>query len=342
MIFCCPIFLHAISEASCIFLLIEPGSRAGGMANAFVAQVDDALAGYWNPGAMAFNRMNQFYLMHTNWFGDVPGLDDIYLEYFGWNNYFESLEGNLGFHMIYLTYGEQEKRDHQNRFLGTFTSFELALAATYAYQWSDNLGLGGTFKFIYSDLAPEGQGQTEQGIKGRGMSFAFDLGLKKKNFFVDKLDFGFNLQNIGPDITYINEAQTDPLPMNFRVGLSYRLVESEYSKFTINGDMNKLLANDDFVLKRLATAWYDDGGLFSTRELESMIFSTGAEFLYWDLLAMRAGFIYDKAGSIIGPSFGAGFQYTFTNKYRASFDFAFQQGGELVDYNKTFSVGLQF
>lgn len=337
-----PVLMFAVSEAAVIFLLIEPGSRPGGMGQAYVAQVDDGLAGYWNPGAMAFNRKTQFSLMHSNWLGDVDGIDDMYIEYLGWNQYFQDLSGNLGFHVIYLTYGKQERRDDNNQELGTFNSYELALAASYAYQYSEKLGLGLTFKFIISDLAPEGTGASESGVKGRGISYAFDFGLKRKSFLLDKLDLGLNLQNVGPNITFVNEEQADPLPMNFRFGLSYRLLESEYSTFTVNGDMNKLLANDDGVLKRLFTAWYDDGGFMSKQERESTIFNIGAEYTYWSLLSLRGGYIYDKAGSIIGPSFGAGIQYTFANRYKASFDFAMQQGGELVDYNKTFSVGLEF
>jgi len=334
-----PVCIFAVSEASCLFLLIEPSSRSGGMGQAHVAQVDDGFAGYWNPGAMAFNRKNQFAGMHTNWFSDVPGLDDIYLEYLGWNNYVQDLNGNLGFHVIYLTYGTQERTDMAGKHLGTFSSYEVAIATSYAYQVNENLGVGLTFKFILSDLSPEGTGPTESGVKGRGISYAFDLGLLKKNLFIPKFDLGLNLQNIGPNITYINEAQTDALPMNLRLGVSYRVWETEYYKFTVNGDMNKLLANDDFVLARLVTAWYDDGGW---QELNSTIFSIGGEFLYWNLLSGRAGFIYDKAGSIIGPSFGLGITYTFYQKYKLNFDFAMQQGGEMVDYNKTFSLSVDF
>jgi len=336
-LFVLPMCLHSVSEAGVIFLLIEPGSRPGGMGQAHVAQVDDGFAGYWNPGAMAFNRRNQFALMHTNWFGDI--FDDIYYEYLGWNNYIPDLGGNLGFHAIFLTYGTQDHTNDLGDWLGTFSSYEIALATTYSYQVSNNLGVGITFKFIMSDLAPEGQGSD---TKGRGISYAFDLGLKRRDLFIPRLDLGFNLQNIGPNITYIDDEQSDPLPMNLRFGLSYRAHESEYNRFTINGDFNKLLANDDFVLQRLVTAWYDDGGFMSKREIDSMIFGIGAEYTYWNLLSMRGGWIHDQAGSIKGPSFGAGIQYTFNNRYLVFFDFAMQQAGELTDYNRTFTLGLEF
>lgn len=364
--------LYPVSEAGVIFLLIEPGSRPGGMGHAYVAQVDDGFAGYWNPGAMAFNRKTQIAGMHTNWLGEV--FDDIYLEYLAWNQYIEDI-GNIGAHVMFLTYGEQDRMDEQGQFLGTFSSYELAVATTYANQIRPNLGMGLTFKFILSDLAPEGTGQTEIGVKGRGISYAFDFGIKSKGVDVgqilvspyngalalyngiasltginranysrlsipfDKLDFGLNLQNVGPDITYIDDAQADPLPMNLRMGFSYRAIESEYSKFTINTDMNKVLANRDPFYQRIVTAWLDDS--FS-RELESAVYSIGAEYTYFDLLSLRGGYIYDKIGDIVGPSFGAGIQYTFAQRYNVRFDFAMQQGGELVDYNQTFSLGLEF
>jgi hypothetical protein len=363
---------YAVSEAGVIFLLIEPGSRPGGMGHAYVAQVDDAMAGYWNPGAMAFNRKTQFAGMHTNWLGDV--FDDIYIEHLAWNQYFEDI-GNIGAHVMFLTYGKQDRMDEDGQYLGEFSSYELAVAATYAEQVSQSLGLGLNFKFILSDLAPEGTGQTEVGVKGRGISYAFDLGMKSQgvdfgqvivspynglaaiyngmgkligyrpigysrfSIPVDKLDFGLNLQNVGPNIVYIDDAQSDPLPMNWRMGFSYRAIESKYSKLTLNADMNKLLANSDPFYQRIVTAWYDDT---TEEEIDSTIFNVGAEYTYYNLLSLRGGYIYDKSGDIIGPSFGAGIQYTFSKKYKLCFDFAMQQGGGLVDYNKTFSLGLEF
>jgi len=338
-----PTLIFAVSEAACIFLLIEPSSRSGGMGQAHVAQSDDGFSGYWNPGAMAFNKKRQAAWMHTNWLGKVDGIDDMYIEYLGWHTHSPSLEGNVGFHFIYLTYGSQDQTDYNGQFLRTFTSYELAFAVSYATQLSEKLGLGGSFKFIFSNLSPVGTGRTD-GPKGQGMSYAFDFGLKYKDMlWINGLDLGVNLQNIGPDITFIDDAQSDPLPMNLRAGFSFRFHDAigfdpAFYQLTANADMNKLLANNDFVLARLVTAWTDDT---TRQEIDSTIFSIGGEFLYWELLAIRGGYIYDKAGSIIGPSFGAGIQYSFSG-YKLSFDVAYQQGGELTPYNITYSLGMEF
>ena len=364
-----PFTLSAVSEAGTIFLLIQPGSKPGAMGDAFVAQSDDGFAGYWNTGAEAFNKKTQIGWMHSNWFGDVKEINDIYLEYVGFNKYYEGI-GNLGFNIDYLTYGSQDRTNENGDIIDTFSSYEMAVAANYAFQTSAKTGVGIAFKYIVSDLAPEGTGATEQTSKGKGMSFAFDFGVKHKgvNFGqilvspyngiislynlvagnpieyskfsipVDNLDFGLNLQNIGPDITYINDDQKDPLPMNMVLGFSYKAFESKMSRFTINADINKLLANNDPVYKRLITAWTDDSAKY---ELDSTIFNVGAEYTYLNLLSLRSGYVYDKAGSIQGASFGAGIQYKITN-YMLKIDFAMQPAGDLTDYNKTFSLALEF
>jgi type IX secretion system protein PorV len=387
-----PISIHAVSNAAVIFLLIEPSSRASAMGQAYTAQVDDGFAGYWNPGAMAFNRKTQLASMYSKWLAEI--FDDIYYFHLAGNRYYDDI-GNLGINLTYMSYGEQERTNAAGDPLGTFRSFDFSAGTTYSYQANERLGLGITFKFIWSRLADEGQGNTEITTKGEGISYAFDLGLKHKgldfgqilvspyngvlalyNGFaslagtpaaqysrfsipVDQLDFGFNFQNIGPNITYINESQSDPLPMNWRMGFSYRAMEEDYSNLTFNFDMSKVLANDDPVFKRIITAWTDD---FNTRvdedgneiddfssiknfansiEFKEIIWNWGVEYVYMDLLALRGGYILDRAGEIDGFSFGAGIHYTF-NDYLVNFDYAFQPGGELTDYNQTLSVKVEF
>ncbi|MCD6176451.1 MAG: PorV/PorQ family protein [Candidatus Cloacimonetes bacterium] len=379
-----PIAANAISEAAVIFLLIEPSARTGGMGQAYVAQTDDAFAGYWNPGAMAFNRKKQFASMFSNWWGQI--FSDMYYFHLAGNNYIEDL-GNVGFAATYMTYGKQDHLDEDNNLLSTFESYDLSVAATYGYQVSQKTGIGIAFKFIVSDLAPEGTGSSEIGVKGRGMSYAFDLGLKQKgvdfgqilvspyngvlslyngiaslggftkanlsdySILVEKLDFGFNFQNIGPNITYINESQSDPLPMNLRMGFSFRALESKYNKFCINADMNKMLANDDPVYKRIFTSWTDDfeDGDFdsitnfnNSTEIREIIWGVGAEYTYLNLLSLRSGYLLDRAGDIKGFSFGAGVNYTFNKTYLVNIDYAFQPGGDLQDYNQTLSLKLEF
>ena len=347
-----PASSFAVSNAAVIFLTIEPVSRSGAMGHAYVAHADDAFAGWWNPARLAFNRKTQIGGMHSNWFGEV--FNDMYYDYFAMNKYVEDV-GNLGFSITYMTYGEQERTGAEPPEPGeereTFKSFDLSVAGTYAYQWKPNVGLGVTFKFIYSDLAPEGQGNTENDVKGQGISFAFDLGYAHKDLFMDNLDFGLNFQNIGRNITYINESQSDPLPMNVKAGFSYRAIDQQYSKLTINTDINKMLANRDNLFKRMFTAWGDDfteddfksfDNFINSTEIREVIFGLGAEYVYLDLLSIPGGYYADRAGEINGFSFGGGVHRTFSDRYKLNIDFAMQPGGGLQDYNQTFTARLEF
>ena len=340
ILFAVPLAVNAISNYAPLFLLIEPGSRPGAMGSAYVAQVDDAFAGYWNTGAMAFNRKTQFAGTHSNWFGNVSGLEDMYYEFLAWNQYFEDI-GNIGASITYMTYGKQSAYDADEYYLGEFGSWDMSFAASYGFQLKQNTGLGLTFKFIYSSLVPKDiiDLASLSSSKGYGISYAFDFGWKQKNVLIRNLSFGLNLQNFGPNIVYDNKAQSEPLPMNLRMGFSYLLLNSKINKLTINADMNKVMANDDNVFKRLITSWIDDG---SKQEIKEIILNTGAEYVYLDLLSIRVGYISDRAGSIEDLSVGAGFHYTFSKKYKLSIDFAMQPAGELQRYNKTFSASLEF
>ncbi|HNX01008.1 MAG TPA: hypothetical protein PKK33_06555, partial [Candidatus Cloacimonadota bacterium] len=143
---------------------------------------------------------------------------------------------------------------------------------------------------------------------------------------------GWNLQNVGPNLTYVNEAQADPLPMNWRMGAAYRILDSPMNRFTGTFDINKSLANRDPVFERLVSGWKGD----------DPIYNVGGEYAYMNLLTVRGGYIYDNSGSVKGPCFGVGFQYTFSNRYKVFFDFGMVETGQLVDYNKTFSLGVEF
>ena len=87
--------------------------------------------------------------------------------------------------------------------------------------------MGGNFKLIYSYLGP-GTGNTED--EGKTFTFAFDIGAKYRDLGVKGLDLALAIQNIGPNVTYVDESQSDPLPMTFRLGASYQTPAEESSQ----------------------------------------------------------------------------------------------------------------
>ncbi len=328
-------FAFAGSEATCIFLLIDPGSRPNGLGQSYVAIAEGGFASWWNPGGLAFQDNSELGLMHSNWFGDV--LDDMYYEYLGYAQYFEGI-GTIGLNITYMTYGEQEARDTDGVYRGSFNSYEIAAAGSYGTKLNDELGVGINLKGIISDLAPliEGVGMTAAGI---GYTFVVDLGLLKKNFFIPRLDFGVNIQNFGPDMSYQNTESKQPMPLNLKLGLSYRIFDDKYNKLTVTGDINKMMVNNDPLWKRIFTSWGDDN---FQQELDAMIENIGVEYKYYNLISLRVGYVNDVAGHIQGISFGGGISYEFSKGKDLYFDFALQPAGELTTNNKTFSLGVTF
>ncbi|MBC8313561.1 MAG: PorV/PorQ family protein [Candidatus Cloacimonetes bacterium] len=330
----------AVSEATCMFLMIEPGSRPGGMGHSYVSLADDAYANWWNPGGLAFIKKSDIALMHSNWFGDV--IDDMYYEYLGFAQYFENL-GTFGFNITYMTYGELTATKPVVSPAGyeelmNFTSYEIAVGGSYGIEVMKDFGLGINVKGVISGLCPVIP-QLDINAKGEGLTVVFDVGLLKKNFIIPRLSFGLNLQNLGPDLRYRGSDIEQPMPLNFRAGFSYKILDDEFNKMVISADINKMLVNWDPLWKRWFTSLTDDT---AKNEFESMIENIGVEYNYYNLISLRVGYVNDIAGEIQGVSFGGGINYEIAPGQKLSFDFALQPAGGLTTNNKTFSIGVEF
>ncbi len=266
-------FLLAQGEASAIFLLIAPGSRAEAMGEAQVANSNDAYSSYWNPAGMAFMPKSEIGLMHVNWLRNL-GIDDMYYDIL--TGGVKTSFGTFGGHVIYLNLGEQQRRDEYGNDLGTFTSYLTAATGSYGTRLSQNSAIGINAKIVYQKLTDKGTVQEEG--KGAALHFAFDFGYQKRKIFGNIVDFGFAVSNIGPKVTFIDEDQADPQPTNLKLGFNFNVVNQKYHRLSIVTDMNKLLvasypsmdtdgdylisdnekAYTDPLYKAIFTSWVDD------------------------------------------------------------------------------------
>lgn len=304
----------AVSEAALLFLLISPHARAAGMGEAFVGLADDVSAVYWNPAGLAFQEGKQFTSMYVKWLPQF-NLADLYYLFGAYRQDIEGL-GTIGGNVTYLNLGEQIRTNAQGVEEGRFNSSEWAVTLSYSTLLSENLGVGINLRFIQSNLSPQAAG-TELG-SGKASAFAFDVGVLKKKFLLDRLSFGVNLSNLGPKVAYIDDSQADPLPTNLRAGFAYQLVNQEYNKFTLVADANKLLVNrnEDGTADPLFQAF------FTSWSNNDVIFNVGAEYWYANLIALRAGYNYDDAGELKYLTIGAGIRYSIYQ-----FDFGYVAGG---------------
>jgi len=308
---------YAVSEAGVLFLMISPGARAAGMGEAFVAIADDASAVYWNPAGLAFQTGREITLMHTNWLPQFGS--DLYFDFLAYRQNFEGL-GVVGVNVTYLNLGEQTRTDETGNELGTFNSHEFAITAAFGARISENMSVGIGLRFIRSSLSDVGAG-SEKG-DGKANGFAVDLGWLYKPSFLRGLSFGANLSNLGPKMTYIDAAQASPIPTNLKVGVAYKLLDTEFNRLTVAADFNKLLVvvhqdgTSDPFYKAIFSSWQEDG-------LKDMIYGAGLEYWYSNLIALRTGYHVDKEGKANYATFGFGIKYSL---YR--FDFGYVATGD--------------
>lgn len=308
------------------FLEIAPNSRASAMGEGGGALGDDAWAIYWNPAGYAFQKGSELSLTHANWLPGF-GLNDMWIAHLAYKQPVEELGGMVAAQLTYLNYGEMNRTGPTGAdVLGTFKSYEMALALCYSTKISDDLGIGVTTRVINSHLSDVGTAEE----KGSGVAtgFSFDVGLMYRPSscpipFTDidlghNLSLGMNLSNIGPALTYIDNAQASPLPTNLKLAFAVNVLESEYNTITVIGDVNRLLVkinNDttgtaDPFYKAFFTTW--TGGSFD-EQFRQFNGNIGLEYWYGapKLLAIRCGFFYEdpRLGGRKFMTFGAGINY---------------------------------
>lgn len=335
---------HAQGEAAVPFLLLAPDSRAGGLGESGAGLADNSAAIFWNPAGLAFQTGTELSITHSNW---LPQFNlDLFYDYLTYREYMEDISGTVSASITYMNFGEFVRTGETSPDpLGTFRSFDAALTLGYATKLSPDWGLGFNFRIIHSRLADKGAGE-EQG-KGVATSVSFDVAAmwRPTKLVLPLIDYdmgnkfsvGVNLSNLGPKIYYIDRAQADPIPTNFRLGFAYRLFEDEFNSLTYTLDFSKLLVSRDSTgaskefYQAIFTAWGDQP---LSEELRDIVTSMGFEYWYGQpgdfLFAIRTGFFYEDPsyGNRKFLTFGAGIRYDIYG-----FDFSYIttdvfQGGE--------------
>ncbi|GAB4295265.1 MAG: type IX secretion system outer membrane channel protein PorV [Ignavibacteriaceae bacterium] len=315
---------YAQGEAAVPFLLLAPDSRAGGVGESGTGLADNSAAIFWNPAGIAFLTGTEISITHSNW---LPQFNlDLFYDYLTYRQYFEELNGSVTASITYMNFGEFVRTGPDDPTpLGTFRSFDAALTLGYATKISSDWGLGFNFRVIHSRLSDQPTAN-EQG-SGVATSVSFDVGAMWRPSslvipFIDedignKFSIGANLSNLGPKIYYIDKAQADPIPTNFRLGFAYKIIDDEFNSLIYTLDFSKLLVSRDSTgskefYEAIFVAWGDDS--FS-EELRDIVTSMGLEYWYGSpgdfLFALRTGYFYEDPayGNRKFITFGAGIRY---------------------------------
>lgn len=339
------------------FLLIMPQPRAGAMGNAGVAVDADANSASINMAAMAYRREGSYGLglSYSPWLKNLT--DDMSLSYL--SGYYRLDEKNtVGASLRYFSIGDVKFLDNNQQELGVFNPNEFAADLSYARSFGPGFSLGGSLRFIYSNLY-SGQFNTD-GQSGTGKAVAVDVSalFRTNGMLLGSpvvWSAGMNVSNVGTKISYNIGDSPYFLPANMKIGTAATLLGND-SKLIIAVDLNKLLVPtqpiygsdgsiingrdpDRSVPSGIFGSFSDAPGGFA-EEFKEIGVSTGIEFSFKERFAFRAGYNYQNRdkGNNNYLTLGAGLKYNVL-----SIDFSYLAGS--VNANplaNTLRFGLQF
>jgi hypothetical protein len=206
------------------FLQLGVGARAVAMGEAYSAVTDEASAMYWNPAALTNIQNRSATFMHAAYIGS---------SYFDYAAYGQNLgsKGAFGASLQYFSAGGITQTDTTGTDVGSFNPYELAFSLGYAHKL-DGLGVqalngysvGLAGKFIQSRILTTAQ--TE----------AFDFGVLSPTYFSDRLKLAFTMTNLGGTMKF--DAANESLPLNFKLGSSYKITDHWLTAMDVNSPRN--------------------------------------------------------------------------------------------------------
>ncbi len=305
------------------FLRISPDARAGGMGDVGIATNPDANSAFWNLAKIPFTKAKSgLSVTYTPWLKDL-GLNDVYLAS-GTGYYKLDDQQVLSASLRYFSLGNIQFTDFAGNDLNSFRPKELGIDVGYSRKLNEKLSLGFAARYISSSLA----NGTVGGVTYKtGSAVAADISLYHDGNGKDGEGFSYGvvLSNLGSKMGYTNDAQNkDYIPANLGIGVAYTSVFDESNRITFGLDVNRLLVptpplatgntstdsanlagyRNKSVISSYFSSFGDAGGFGN--ELKKFQVSLGAEYVYNEQFAVRAGYFYEDVSQGNRKYFTAG------------------------------------
>ena len=313
---------------------IAPDARAAGLGDVGAATEADVYSQFWNPAKYPFAISRAGVgLSYTPWLRQL--VNDIGLAHM--SGYYRIGDyAAISASIRYFSLGEVTTNDNSGGSSSapalTIRPYEMSADVAYSLMLSEKFSIAAAVRWIYSDLTYSYTDNTTP-----GSAFAADLALYYQNYLnigqrECQLGIGMNVSNIGSKITMGEDANSEFIPTNLRLGASLMIPVDEYNRFTLAADANKLLVptyphqnegetTEDYQ-RRVQKDYYDVssiGGIFKSfgdapggfkEELDEISLSFGAEYVYHDQFSVRAGYHHESANKGNRKYFtvGAGFK----------------------------------
>ena len=310
---------------------IAPDARGGGLGDVGAATDPDVNSQYWNPAKYPFNISRAgVSLNFTPWLRSL--VNDMNLAYL--SGYYRIGDYSaVSASLRYFNMGEVYTEDPSvNPNAMTINPYEMSFDVAYSLMLSEKFSLAAAIRWIYSDMRLDYKED-----RSPASAFAADIAAYYQNYVVIgqrecQLGVGLNISNIGSKITFSGEEYSEFLPANLRLGASLMIPIDEYNRITLAADANKFLVptvpqqeegedaaeykdrvlreyNDVSAISGIFKSFSDAPGGFK-EELEEINYGLGAEYVYNDKFALRAGYHHESQSKGNRKYFtvGAGFK----------------------------------
>jgi hypothetical protein len=207
--------VHAVGETGAQFLKIGVGPRACAMGEAYAAVADDPTALFWNVAGLKQAKGIQLLGQQNFWFMDMS------YQYVAGS--FSTPFGGLGVGLAYSSSGKIPKYEDFER-IGEYSAYDAAAT----------LGYANSIAFLSYGISLKAIRQSIDSVNATG--FAGDVGLIITPPIVSFVKAGIAVQNIGPGVKFISQA--DPMPLNIKGGVAVKL-----GPVLVAADVNKPIDN---------------------------------------------------------------------------------------------------
>lgn len=290
------------------FLLISSDARAGGMGDIGVASSSDAFSLFHNPAKIAFNK-NKLSIgaNYVPWLRNLT--DDIFAGNLSVVNRFNE-NSAWGVDLKYFSLGRIELTDRAGLPTGFRNPTEFALSGYYSLKLSEHFSMGVGLKYINSNLDVD---DSLEAVNSFGVDISAYYQSEEENYgtFNGRYRIGVNVANIGPKVEY-TPGEENFIPTIGKIGAGFDFIFDDYNTLGVHAEFRKLLVPSSGTAS--TRGWFE--GMFTSlgdrsfsEELKEVNWSLGAEYLYNNAFAVRAGYFNESEikGNRKYFTLGAGF-----------------------------------
>ena len=249
------------------FLKLGSGARATGLGGAYTAVAGDINSISYNPAGLAGLKRSEA------GFTRAELVESVSYNSLGYSR--PAAGGNIALAVNYLGQSSIEGRGANREVTGSFQASDTAVNLAYARPLTARAGLGLNFKYITSRIADES-----------AAGWAVDAGWQYRTP-VKGLGLGLAVQNLGPEMKFLDEGSS--LPLTARAGAGYALPGNILLSLDVSREVNE----------------------------RKTIVSFGSEYAAFGSLFMRAGYLASavSGGNSLADAggFKAGFGFKLGN-----------------------------